>query len=157
MKGRILKRLTRTVAVIGVVLASLVPTEIAQAQTNGKGMTFEGDTALLTVAIKPDKTADYERLMRRLQEALTKSENPERRQQAQGWKLVRIQQPLADGTVAYLHVIHPVVPGAAASIMPALYDAFPEERQAVYDLYVSAVAKTLSLATGNVAVDLGKP
>jgi hypothetical protein len=29
-----------------------------------KTLTFDGDTAILTVAIKPDKTADFEQIMR---------------------------------------------------------------------------------------------
>ena len=39
-------------------------------------LTFEGDTALWTMAIKPDKTADFEQIMKKLQEALLKSADP---------------------------------------------------------------------------------
>ena len=34
------------------------------------------------IFIKPDKTADFETVMAKLKEALTKSEKPERKQQA---------------------------------------------------------------------------
>ncbi len=134
-----------------------MPSDAEAGQAANPGLTFEGDTALLTVAIKPDKTADFEQVMRRTQEALAKSDKPEQRRQAEGWKVMRLQQPLADGTIAYVHMIHPVVPGADYTIMQILYDAFPDERQALYDLYRGAFAKNLSLASGSVAVDLGKP
>jgi hypothetical protein len=119
-------------------------------------LTFDGDVALWTVAIKPDKTADFEKVLAKLREALQKSSQPDRKQQAAGWKVVKMAQPLPDGTIAYVHVISPVVRGADYTIMQTLYDEFPDERQALYDLYRGAFAKNLSLAVGNVVIDLGK-
>jgi hypothetical protein len=37
-----------------------------------------------------------------------------------------------------------------------LYDEFPEERQALYDLYRGAFANSLAMAAGNVVVDMTK-
>ncbi|HVQ12321.1 MAG TPA: hypothetical protein VMS40_01970 [Vicinamibacterales bacterium] len=116
-------------------------------------LTFEGDTALWTVAIKPDKTADFEQIMKKVHEALLKSNDPQRKEQATGWKVMRISKPLADGNVAYVHIVHPVVSGADYTIMQTLYDAYPEERQALYELYRGAFAQNLSLATGTIAVE----
>jgi hypothetical protein len=121
-----------------------------------QALTFDGDTALWTMAIKPDKTADFEKVMTRLREALQKSSDPQRKQQAAGWSVMKISKPLADGNVAYVHIIHPVVSGADYTIMKALYDAFPEERQSLYESYRGAFDKNLSLATGTVVVDLSK-
>jgi hypothetical protein len=115
-------------------------------------LTLEGDTALWTMAIKPDKTADFEQIMRKLQEALLKSADPQRRQQAAGWKVMKISKPLPDGNIAYVHIVHPVVSGADYTIMQTLYDAYPEERQTLYELYRGAFAQNLSLATGSIAV-----
>lgn len=120
------------------------------------GLTFEGDTALWTMAIKPDKTADFEKVMTRLRDALTQSTDPRRKQQAAGWRVMKISKPLADGTIAYVHIIHPVVQGADYTIMKALYDAFPDERQALYESYRGAFDKNLSLATGSIAIDMSK-
>jgi len=117
-------------------------------------LTFEGDTALWTMAIKPDKTADFEQIMKKLQEALLKSADPQRRQQAAGWKVMKISKPLPDGNIAYVHIVHPVVSGADYTIMQTLYDAYPEERQTLYELYRGAFAQNLSLATGSIAVDV---
>ena len=116
--------------------------------------TLEGQAALWTVAIKPDKTADFERVLARLRDALLKSDKPERRQQAQGWTVLRLMTPLPDGNVAYVHDVRPVVPGADYSVMRILYEAFPDERQALYELYRGAFVKNVALATGSVVVDI---
>lgn len=119
-----------------------------------QALTFEGDTALWTMAIKADKTADFENVMKKLRDALAQSADPKRKQQAAGWRVMKIGKPLPDGTVAYVHIIHPVVAGADYTIMKALYDAFPNERQTLYEQYRGAFEKNLSLATGAVVVDL---
>lgn len=116
-------------------------------------LTFDGDVALWTIAIRPDKTAEFETVMRKLRDGLLKSSRPERRQQAVGWKIVRLANPLPDGNVAYVHLVQPVVAGADYTIMQTLYEEFPEERQMLYDLYRGAFAQNLSLATGRVVVD----
>lgn len=117
-------------------------------------LTFEGDTALWTMAIKPDKTADFEQIMAKMRAALLKSSDPARRQQAAGWKVMRMTQPLSDGTIGYVHIVHPVVKDADYTIMQALYEAFPDESRALYEQYRGAFAKNVSLATGSIAVDL---
>jgi hypothetical protein len=117
-------------------------------------LTFDGDVALWTVAIKPDKTGDFERVMNRLREALMSSEHPQRHEQAKGWRVIRIGKPLPDGTIAYVHVISPVVPGADYTIMQVLYDEVPDERQELYELYRGAFAKNLALGLGDIAVDM---
>jgi len=95
-----------------------------------------------------------EQLMAKLREVLAKSTNPTRRQQLTGWKVMRIKNPLPDGNVAYVHVINPVIPGADYTIMQTLYDEFPGERHALYEVYPSAFVANLSLATGEIALDM---
>lgn len=130
--------------------------EQAQQQAPQK-LTFEGDTALWTVAIKPDKTADFETIVAKLHEGLLKSDKPERKQQAAGWKVMKMAKPLPDGTIAYIHIINPVVPGADYTVMQALYEMYPEERLALYELYRGAFDKTLSLAVGNMVSATAAP
>ena len=117
---------------------------------------FQGDVALWTVAIKPDKTADFEKIVARLRDALVASPKPERRQQAAGWKLMKVEKPLPDGNIAYVHIIRPVVPGADYSLMQTLYDEFPTERQQLYDLYRGAFAQNLALTSGSIVMDMSK-
>ena len=67
---------------------------------------------------------------------------------------MRVKNPLPDGNIAYVHIINPVIAGADYTIMQSLYDGFPDERQALYDLYRGAFAANLSLAAGTVALDM---
>jgi len=50
-----------------------------------------------------------------------------------------------------------VVKDADYTIMQTLYEAFPDERQALYEMYRGAFAKNVSLATGTITVDLSRP
>jgi hypothetical protein len=140
--------------VVGIIL--LAPVDAQNGQATHQKLTFDGDTALWTMAIKPEKTADFEQIMGKLRAALMKSSDPARRQQAAGWKVMRMTQPLGDGTIAYVHIVQPVVKGADYGIMQTLYDAFPDERQALYEQYRGAFAKNVALATGTMAIDLSR-
>jgi hypothetical protein len=128
----------------------------ATQQPASQALTFAGDVALWTVAIKPDKTAAFEQIMARVRDALLKSPDPQRHGQAESWKVMRLETPLPDGNIAYVHVISPFVHGDDYSVMQILYEAFPDERQPLYELYRSAFAQNLSLATGPLAIDLSK-
>jgi hypothetical protein len=119
-------------------------------------LTLQGDVALWTVAIKPDKTADFEKVLARARDALQKSENPQRKQQAAGWRVMKMEKPLADGNIAYVHIVSPVVTGADYTILKAIYDEFPDESQPLYALYRDAFAQNLALATGSIVIDMSK-
>jgi hypothetical protein len=119
-------------------------------------LTFEGDTAYWAVAIRPDKTADFETVIAKLREGLLKSEKPERKQQAAGWKILKLSKPMPDGNITYVHMVSPVVPGADYTVMQVLYDEFPAEGQALYDLYRGAFAGSLAMSAGNLVVDMTK-
>jgi hypothetical protein len=146
------------VAVMSLAISDAMAQDVADTRTTKEStstFTFDGDTALWSVAIRPDQTQAFEQVMAKLRHALTNSQDPVRRQQAQGWTVVRLSTPMPDGTVPYVHVINPVVNGANYSIMQILYDEFPDERRALYDQYRSAFDRNLSLATGTIAIDLG--
>lgn len=127
----------------------------AQAQA----LTFDGDAALWSVAIKPDKTAGFEAIMAKVREALLKSEKPERKAQAAGWKLIKGAAPMPDGNIVYTHIIYPVVKGADYTVVAILYEGFtdPAEQRALYDQYREAFAANLGASTGPIVVDLSKP
>jgi hypothetical protein len=120
-------------------------------------LTMEGDLSLLSVAIRPDKTGDYEKILEKVKEALTKSTAPEAKQQLAGWKVVKGLKPMPDGNVVYTHVITPV-PGADYNILQVLYATFtdPAEQKELYELYRGAFAANLGLSAGTIAVDLSK-
>lgn len=106
------------------------------------GRTFSSDGGMLFNMIKPDKTADFEAIIARVKEALAKSPNPVRKQQAAGWKVFKSVEPgmpLPDGTraVLYIFYIDPAVKDADYTITKILAEAFPSE---VQDLYTKLVA-----------------
>ena len=122
-------------------------------------LTFNGDTALWSIAIKPDKTADFEQVMMKVRDALMKSETPQRKQQAAGWKVVKGGTPMPDGNVVYTHVISPVIRGADYGIMAILYEGFPDpaEQKVLYELYSGSFGAALGANVGTTAVDLSRP
>jgi len=56
---------------------------VSEELREGRGLTFQGDVALWTVAIKPGKAA-FEKVLARVRDALQKSER--RKRQAAGWR-----------------------------------------------------------------------
>jgi hypothetical protein len=124
-----------------------------------RAFTFEGDIALWTLAIKPDKTADFERVMAKVREALLKSDKPERKAQAAGWKVLKNGTPLPDGNITYTHIINPVVKGADYTLVAILYEGFtdPTEQRELYDLYREAFAQNYGATVGAIVADLSKP
>ncbi|HTI36848.1 MAG TPA: hypothetical protein VL484_04745 [Vicinamibacterales bacterium] len=106
------------------------------------GRTFSADAGMLFNMIKPDKTADFEAIIAKVKDALAKSPNPVRKQQAAGWKVFKSVEPgmpLPDGTraVLYIFYIDPAVKDADYTITKILAESFPSE---VQDLYTKLVA-----------------
>lgn len=74
--------------------------------------TFATPVGLLLVAVKPDKTADYEAVIVALQAALQKSDDPVRRTMAQGWRVYKASETDAKRNALYVHALAPATPGA---------------------------------------------
>jgi hypothetical protein len=128
-----------------------------QAAPAPQKFTMEGDVALWSVAIRPDKTADYEQVMTRVKDVLQKSEDPMKKQQASGWKVVKSPTPMKDGNIIYTHIITPV-PGADYAVLQVLYAVVtdPAEQKNLYELYRGAFVGTLGLSSGSVVLDMSK-
>lgn len=148
------KSLCGWIGALGVLLTVLQP-DAARAQEPPK-LLLQGDMVLWTVAVKPDKTADFEQVLARLRTALQESEKPERRLQGKSWKVLRLQTPLPDGNVAYVHVVSSPVPDADYTVLRILYEAFPADAKSIYETYTGAFAANLSLAKGDVVIDFSK-
>ena len=128
------------------------------AQTAPQKTTFTGDVVIQAFAINPDKTADYEQIITKLKDALSKSEAPEAKQQLAGWKVIKNAMPNPDGTIVYIHIISPVVKTADYSVMNNIYSAVkdPAEQKAVYDMYRGALKAPLFVIQGPMVADLSK-
>lgn len=103
------------------------------AQPQKPYLTFQGDLGELLLYVKPDKTADFETLMGRLREALTKLDTPESKQQLSTLKVFRAQLPPESPNAVYILVAEPPVKGAEYWFLAILYKAFPEEAKALAD------------------------
>jgi hypothetical protein len=126
-----------------VALISVAPVAIAQQgatpEPDKPVLTLDGDAALVTVLIKPGKTADFEFVLGKLKEALQKGENPVRKQQAAGWQVYKSSQPV-QGNAVYIMRIEPVIKGEEYDISRLIAEVFPVEVQEIFPKYRDAFA-----------------
>jgi hypothetical protein len=120
------------------------------------GITFDAEAGILIMYIKPDKTADFETAMAKLHEALAKSEKPERKQQAAGWKLFKAAEPGPNGSVTYVNVMSPVLKGADYTMTKILYETFPTESQQIFPLLRDSFAGGMGKLTLTTVQDYAK-
>src|SRR5438045_7243466 len=85
---------------------------------------FKGDGGVILNFVKADKTADFEMVLGKVKEALAKSEKPERKQQATGWRVFKASEPGPSGAVIYVFIMDPVVKGGDYSIGQILVEGF---------------------------------
>jgi hypothetical protein len=113
--------------------AAAAPAQQPAAQANP--FVFPGDGGVVLNFVKQDKTADFEMIMGKVKEALAKSDKPERKQQATGWKIFKASEPGPNGAVIYAFVIDPVVKGGDYSVGNILVEGFGAEGQTLYKTY----------------------
>lgn len=118
-----------TVGIVAGVLASGVvraaqPAPAAQAEPAKNPFLFMSDGSLLINYVKPDKTADFEMVMGKVKEALAKSEKPERKAQAEGWKVFKTDLAGPGGAVTYFAIVDPVIKGNDYNMRQILTEAF---------------------------------
>ena len=144
--------------VIGALSASVSHAQArpAQAQPISNARVFPNDGGMVLNFIKPDKTADFEAVMVKLKEALQKSEKPERKQQAAGWKVFRSPDP-AGANVLYVFIIDPAVKGADYQVSNIIAEVFPTlEATEILKKYAEAYALGMNIINLNITQNLGK-
>lgn len=102
-------------------------------------LTLNADAAIITVLIKPDKTADFELVLAKLKDALRNSPKPQRKLQAAGWKVFKSTQEV-QGSAVYVMRIDPVVKGEEYDITRLIAEVFPVEVQELFPKYKEAFA-----------------
>ena len=65
--------------------------------------------------------------------------------QAKGWRVFKATEPGPNGTVLYVFLLDPTVPGADYALGPILSDAFPDRIEQIWKLYQGALASGGSL------------
>lgn len=122
--------------------ASAAPAQQAAAAPTGR--TFSPDAGMILNFIKPDKTADFEAVLAKVKEGLTKSTKPERNAQAKSWKVFKqpVEPGAPAGDVLYVFVIDPAVKDADYTISNILAESFPPaEVNALFEKYSGAYGR----------------
>ena len=130
------------VFVLGVALAgfTLAGAAVALAQEPAKPvLTLEGDATVVIVLIKPDKTADFETVLAKYKEALSKSDKPARKEQLAGLKIYKSPTAMG-GNTAYIFSADPVVKGEEYDITRVINEVFPSEVTDMFNKYKEAYA-----------------
>ena len=129
------------------------PAQGAQQASNAR--VFPNDAGMVLNFIKPDKVADFEMIMGKLKEALQKSEKPERKQQAAGWKVFKSADPAGANTL-YVYLIDPSVKGADYQVSNIIAEAFPAEANELLKKYADCYAQGMNILNLINLQDLGK-
>ena len=89
--------------------------------------TFTAKSGLIFNAVRPDRVVDFEMVIGYLQAAFEKSTDARVREQAKGWRVFKATEPGPNGSVLYVFVIDPAVPGADYGLGRILADAYPDQ------------------------------
>ena len=109
--------------------------------------TFTAPMGIIMNAVRPERVSDFEKVVGYLQTALSASSDATIRAQAQGWRVLKASEPGPNGTVLYVFLFDPAVPGADYGLGRILADAFPDQNklQEIWKLYTDSLASGGSL------------
>ncbi len=125
---------------VGLAVCTLVGATGASAQEPAKPvLTLDGEAAMVTILIKPDKTADFEAVIAKYREAFEKSDKAERKQQLAGLKFFKSSQ-MAQGNAIYYIIADPVVKDQEYDITRVVNEVFPSEVQDIFAKYKDSFA-----------------
>src|SRR5688572_8918806 len=106
---------------------------------------FTGKSGLIFNAVRPDRVVDFEMVTGYLEAAFEKSTDARVHEQAKGWRVFKATEPGPNGSVLYVFVIDPAVPGADYGLGRILADAYPDQIEKVWALYTGSQASGGSL------------
>jgi hypothetical protein len=98
---------------------------------------FTSDAGIMFSVIKPDKVADFEMVMGRIKDALSKSADPARKQMALSWRVFKGLEVGQGGNVVYVWFLDPPVKDADYTVTSILTEAFPTEAQELWSKYTA--------------------
>ena len=113
---------------------------ISSATVSQTARSFESTSGMVLNYVSSAGVADFELVMTRLFDALAKTEDSQRREQAAGWRVFRAQETGPNGSVLYVSFIDPVVAGADYSVTQIINEMFPSEVQTLYETFMRAFA-----------------
>lgn len=131
-------------------------TEEEPLQAAANARTFASDAGMILNFVKADKTAEFEGVMGKLKEALQHSDKPERKAQAQGWRVYKAQEPGANGTVLYIFWVNPPVKDTDYTVSMILAEVFPTEAQTIFKQYADSLAQGQNILNLSLVSALGR-
>jgi hypothetical protein len=137
------------------IVAAAIPVRAQQAAAEQKdNMVFTTDKMIVAFSIAESSAADFEAVMEKVKEVLAKSEKPDRKQQAQHWKVLRIEAAQG-GVLTYFCYIDQVVKGATYDLFKILGEGMPpEEVRKLYEKLAPGV-KGINLVPLAKIIDMG--
>ena len=118
--------------ILGLVAGLSLSPRLAEAQAF---KTLDEPVGMVFNYIEQDSAEDFEQVMARLGQVMAESENPERVQQASGWKVYKAIEPGPNNNVLYVWFIDPTVPNADYSVAQILNEEIPNEVQELYETF----------------------
>jgi hypothetical protein len=121
--------------------------EPAPPPTASSSRTFTTPAGMIINAVRPERAADFEKVVAYLQEALAASADTTVRAQAQGWRVLKASEPGPNSAVLYVFLFDPTVAGADYGLGRILAEAFPDQTklQEIWKLYTDSLASGGSL------------
>lgn len=118
--------------------AAQAPAPLAASETTD--YLFPSGAGLLIFHVAPDKTADFDAVVARVNEALKVAQPAARQAQAAGWRIYKSAEKAGE-TVPYLFVIDPAVDKASYDPLLLLSEILPAELQPLFDRMKAAVVR----------------
>jgi hypothetical protein len=115
--------------------------------TTSSSRTFTTPTGMIINAVRPERVADFEKVVAYLQAALSSSTNPTVRAQGQGWRVLKASEAGPNGSVLYVFFLDPAVAGAEYGLGRIFAEAYQDQAklQEIWKLYTDSLASGGSL------------
>jgi hypothetical protein len=115
--------------------------------TTSTARVFTTPAGIILNAVRPERVADFEKVVGYLQAALASSTDSTVRAQAQGWRVFKASETGPNGSVLYVFLLDPTMPGTDYGLGRILAEAYPEQAklQEIWKLYTDSLASGGSL------------
>jgi hypothetical protein len=141
-------RLPRGLLVLcALALIGAAPSPRQASATGAQAYSFPTGAGLLFFYVRPERTEDFERVVKRLAEVLDRTEDPARKQQAAGWRMFKSAEAPKD-SVIYVFALDPAVAGSDYDPVKVLSEGLPAEAHALYESLKGATVRIERMGLG---------
>ena len=119
-------------AVAAVLAGGIVSQAQAPPRPAAQEYVFPTGAGVLFFHVRPERADDFEAIVKRLAEALDRSTDPVRRQQAANWRIYRSVEAPRDAVI-YLFFFDPAVSGADYDPIKVLSEDAPAELSSLFE------------------------